>query len=366
MQQMKERSIISNSKVRDSGAKLIFGDAMLCAQFIRDYIDLPYMKDVQPEDIEDVSSQFVPLFEAERNADRVKRIQIQGKKPFFIISLIEHKTDVEYDVCMQIFRYMIYIWEDYAKEEEKRCKGITHRKDFKYPPILPIVYYEGKDTWTAPLNFHSRVEHGDVFGKYIPDFQYYLVPIRDYSTEELLKKTDEISLIMLINKVQMQADMEELSKIPEDVLREILRDTPTPVIDLISDVLLALLLKANVPVEEAEELVGKVKEKKMAELFANAKVQWYSDENLQRIMELREVRDELRMQVEEEKQLVEEQRLLVEEERQKAEEQRLLVEEERQKAREQAIKAEKRLESITDKLREQLGWDEERINNLLQ
>ena len=36
-----------------------------------------------------------------------------------------------------------------------------------------------------------------------------------------------------------------------------------------ANVLLAFLLKENVPVEEAENLVGKVKEKKMAELFAN-------------------------------------------------------------------------------------------------
>ncbi len=31
--------------------------------------------------------------------------------PFFLISLIEHKSDVEYHMPMQIFRYMIYIWE---------------------------------------------------------------------------------------------------------------------------------------------------------------------------------------------------------------------------------------------------------------
>ena len=36
-----------------------------------------------------------------------------------------------------------------------------------------------------------------------------------------------------------------------------------------ANVLLAFLLKENVPVEEAENLAEKVKEKKMAELFAN-------------------------------------------------------------------------------------------------
>ena len=263
-------TVVTNSKLRDSSGKRIFDEAILCAQFVRDYVDLPYMKDVQPEDIEDVSSQYVPLIAEERNADRVKRIRIKGGlPPFFLVSLIEHKTKPEYNIFMQIFRYMVYIWEAYEKEEEKKKEGISKTKDFRYPPILPIVYYEGKAKWTAPLHFRDRVAMGDLFQKYIPDFQYYLVPIRKYTNEELLEKADEISLVMLFNKVQTKEDIERLREIPPQKLSEILQNTPSQVLQVIADVLYVLLLKENVPVEEAEELVEKVKEKKMAELFEN-------------------------------------------------------------------------------------------------
>ena len=47
------------------------------------YIELPYFKEIQPEDIEDVSDQFVPLFAEERNADRVKKVHIKQGNPFF-------------------------------------------------------------------------------------------------------------------------------------------------------------------------------------------------------------------------------------------------------------------------------------------
>lgn len=244
------KDMVTNSQVRDSGGKIIFDDPMLCAQFCRGFVDLPYMKDVQPEDIEDVSAQFVPLIAEERNADRVKKINIKGKSPFFLISLIEHKTKTEYNIGMQIFRYMIYIWEDYAKEEEKRQKGISKTKDFKYPMILPIVYYEGsEESWTAPRHFKDRIAFGDVFKDYAVDFQYYLVPIRKYSNEELLQNGDEMSLLMLINKVQSKEDIEELRNLPIQRMEEI--------------------LKENVPMNEAEELVEKVREKKMGELFEN-------------------------------------------------------------------------------------------------
>jgi len=166
----------------------------------------------------------------------VKKVHIKQGQPFFLISLIEHKSAVDYNVSMQIFRYMIYIWETYAKEAEKLQKGVTRRADFQYPPILPIVYYEGVGKWTVPLDFKSKIVEGDAFGKYIPNFEYYLVPLRQYTNEDLLAKKDEISLVMLINRMQSAEDIETFR---------------------------------NLPLEETEELVGKVKEKKMGYLFEN-------------------------------------------------------------------------------------------------
>lgn len=303
---------ITNSKVRDSGGKLIFGDNMLCSQFLRDYIHLPYLKDVQPEDIEDVSDQFVPLFEEERNADRVKRVNIRGENPFFLVSLIEHKTYVDYNVCMQVFRYMVYIWDAYEKEAEKRQKGISKQAGFKYPVVLPIVYYEGKKNWTVPLDFESRIYQGELFRKYVPNFQYYLVPLRSYSNEELLDKADEISLVMLLNKMQTPEDITELRQIPPETMDSILRETPEHIMDIIAKVLRAFLLEVNVPLQETEDLVGKVKEKKMARLFEN--------------MDKMDIQLE-RRKTEEERRKTEEQRKRAEEAEQKLESSiRLLVE----------------------------------------
>lgn len=53
--QTDKKEIVSNSKIPDSSSKIIFEDNVLCSQFLRDYIELPYFKKIQPEDIEDVS-----------------------------------------------------------------------------------------------------------------------------------------------------------------------------------------------------------------------------------------------------------------------------------------------------------------------
>nr|WP_321152061.1 Rpn family recombination-promoting nuclease/putative transposase [uncultured Acetatifactor sp.] len=264
------RDMVLNSRIRDSSSKVIFDDPTLCSQFLRDYVDLPCLKDVKPEDIEDVSEQYVTLFAEERNSDRVKRVHIEGGTvPFFLVSLIEHKTAPDYNVCMQVFRYMVYIWNAYEKEAESIRKGMSRREDFLYPPVLPIIYYEGAGKWHVPLDFKSRVREGEAFGKYLPDFTYYLVPLRDYSNEALMEKRDEISLVMLINKLQTAEDIENFRRLPGSEIEAILRDSLGHLVDVIADVLCAFLLKMNVPVPETERLTDKVREKKMGELFAD-------------------------------------------------------------------------------------------------
>ena len=42
---------------------------------MRDFLDIPILKNVRPEDIEDVSGRYVPLFTSEREADTVKKVK---------------------------------------------------------------------------------------------------------------------------------------------------------------------------------------------------------------------------------------------------------------------------------------------------
>ena len=105
---------LKNSKVKDSSSKIIFGDPVLCSQFLRGYTEIPLLKEVQPEDIEDVSERYVHMFTEERNSDVVKKVHLKNSEmPFYLVSLIEHKSKVDYNVVMQILRYMVFIWEDY-------------------------------------------------------------------------------------------------------------------------------------------------------------------------------------------------------------------------------------------------------------
>lgn len=263
----------NNEHNRDINSKTIFDNAILCAQFLRDNIDVPMLKNVQPDDIEDVSERYRPYLGTEYESDAVKRIRIIDNETecesVFLISLVEHKSLVDYDVSMQLLKYMMCIWIDYGKEMEEIKEGITRRKSFRYPMIIPIVYYEGKAEWTADVHLKERISGGNFLDKFIPDFQYEVVRVHNYSNEELLARGDEMSLIMLINKIQDAGDLAIFNQLPRHDVERIVKDSPGSIIDILVSVIENLCTKIGATEEETKQCVRKVRERKMGYLFEN-------------------------------------------------------------------------------------------------
>ena len=259
----KPKTSTQNKKVKDSGARLIFGDPILCAQFLRGYTDIELLKDVQPEDIEDVTDRFISVWQEERDSDTVKKIHLKNQQDIdtlYLITLIEHQTKVDYDMSFRILRYIVLILTDYAAEAEKKQAGCTALKGFRYPPVLPIVFYDGDRNWTAAKNFQERTALSDLLGEYIPNFQYLVVPLSRYSNQELIEKEDELSLIMLIDKLRS-------AEIPDDYLEKISRDSPESLLKLIAKIIAAFLHRLNIPKEEIGDFTDQIERRDFTMLF---------------------------------------------------------------------------------------------------
>ena len=296
---------ISNSQMKDSSSKLIFSDPILCAQFLRGYVDIPLLRDVQPEDIEDVTGRYLHMFAEERNSDSVSRVKTKmNETPFFIVSLIEHKSNVDYNVVMQVFRYMVFIWEDYEKEMEKQHKGISKTKDFRYPPILPIVFYDGADNWTASDRLHDRILFSDVFGRYIPDYRCMLIKLSDYTNAELMEKKDELSVIMMVDRLRNAADYKKMiQEVSSDYLQEVTAQSPDYLLEIMAQIVEVFLAKLNIPLEEVDTFTSRIKERNMGELFAHFEgwdVQAIRKESFEQARKVarKEVQEELQREIE--------------------------------------------------------------------
>lgn len=191
---------------------------------------------------------------------------------------------------------MAFIWEDYEKEMEKKQKGCTKLESFKYPPIIPIVFYDGGDNWTAATKLHERIFLSDVFREFIPDCRCILMQLKDYSNEALMEKKNELSVLMLIDRLKDEADFKEITEsVSKEYLSDVTNTTPEYLRVIMAQIMSILLEKINVPQKEAEDFMEKVRKRKMGELLANFKG-W----DVQAIR--REAREEARKEAREEAQ----------------------------------------------------------------
>lgn len=149
----------ASQQMRDVNSKEIFKNPTLCAQFLRDNMNIPMLKQVQPEGIEDVTE-----------------------------------------------RYQAY-W------------GV----EFETPTVKKM----------------------------------------------LLDSGDEMSLLMLLNKLQRADDFQAFSQSPPEKLEGILQNTPPDLIRLIQNVMYSLMMKINIPVAEANEYIKAIGGNQMGYLFEN-------------------------------------------------------------------------------------------------
>ena len=264
---------------KDVSNQDLFKNHVLCAQFLRDYSNCKILANVQPEDIEDISERFTSIMGTKVEGDTIKRITLKDLsgdgREIYAVSLIEHKSDVDYDVAMQLLHYVSNIWRDYARSQQYQTQSgswvdVNKAKAFRYPPILPIVYYEGTGKWTAGMHLRDRVITVEGLEEYIPDFTYKLVRIHDYSNEDLLNKADEMSLIMMLNKIQTAEDLHGMLDISSEDINAIVKYSDERVMTIIRDVVYLLCRKMNLPADETREVLSQIKEgKNMGYLFEN-------------------------------------------------------------------------------------------------
>jgi len=247
---------------------MILGEPELFVEFLQGFIPVDIFKNISPSDIEDVTDRFVSLLSEQKDGDTVKRINLKDGSPLFVIAIVEHESKVNFRASYKMLLYYALILNEYEKEINKDTK-ITHTKDFKYPPILPIVFYDGEAEWTSETNFLHKTEMGDIFHKYIPKFEYELVSLRDYSFADLAEFGNILSLFMMIDKVRTAEGLRELGNLPKDQMEKLSNmNIPPHLKELLLKVTTALLQKINVPQEEIDVIVEKIDERGVSEMLA--------------------------------------------------------------------------------------------------
>jgi len=108
----------------------------------------------------------------------------------------------------RLLSYMVQLWARCIEDAGESAR----RKSFLLPPIVPVVFYEGEDAWTAAKRFTEKVRGADSFRGYVPEFEYRLISLRDEDSEDLLSKPDALSSLMYLAQPFKSEDFFEVSE----------------------------------------------------------------------------------------------------------------------------------------------------------
>ena len=279
---------------------MILDKPEMVVEFFNNFVSIDILKNINPADIEDVSERFLSMDSNQRDGDTVKRINLKEHGVLFVITIIEHESTVNFRTPFKMLLYITKILDAHeneittkAQEEEAKlakaegrvAKTIkpTYLKGYKYPPILPIIFYDGSTKWTAEMNFLHKTEMHKVFEKYIPKFEYLLVNLNEYSSEKLQEFGNLLSLFMIIDKVKKAKELGNImSSLPKDYIERVKASAPEHLKVLMSDVIRVLLAKLDVPQDEIDVVAERVHEKGVSEMFAMEK---YSVQETRRLVE---------------------------------------------------------------------------------
>ncbi|MDR1625075.1 MAG: Rpn family recombination-promoting nuclease/putative transposase [Spirochaetia bacterium] len=265
---------------KDNCYKLIFGSPELFAEFLRDFVPIAILKETGPEDIQDMSGRFLPgmhgratsgasdqpLSQDARDSDTVKRVNLKnGGPPLFVIAIVEHESRVNHRASFKMLQYVCLVLDQYEKDADKERPGLSRTKGFRYPPVLPLIFYDGPGRWTAALNFAERTEGREFFGKHTPSFECLLVDMNRYPMEEVMGFRDTLSAILAVGKLPRRGGISAL----EGVLRKHVAslNIPKNLRKLITDVMTVLLGRAGFPREKAAAITDLVERKEVAGMF---------------------------------------------------------------------------------------------------
>ena len=202
----------ANRPRHDAAYKGIFSHRRTVADLLRGFVgDLAHHLDFAT--LERLPASFVTERLGQRHADMLWKIRTSDGRPLYLLILLEFQSTVDRRMALRMLDYTLRILDGLG-EKELGPGGA-------YPPILPVLIYNGKRRWNAPTDLL------DLFGPvpetmlgYLPRHRYLLIDLRAQDPS-LPAPENVVSLMAMLERSQSQGMLEELGAALADWLRRI-------------------------------------------------------------------------------------------------------------------------------------------------
>jgi len=179
------------AKHHDTGYKELFSHPEFVQQLIEGFVSSEIAGLMDFTTLKNHSGNYItPLFE-ERLEDLVWSVEARWEgdtQRVFLYILLELQSSVDQRMPIRLLHYVACFYDHLLKTRQT-----TPSKGF--PPVLPILLYNGSRPWTACEDVYHMVqpEPPAFLRVYQPHLRYYLVDEARYTDEDLAERTTPLS-----------------------------------------------------------------------------------------------------------------------------------------------------------------------------
>ena len=142
----------------DSSYKLLFAHRKMVADLIRGFVHEDWVSALDFDTLERVSEIHLSQDLREREDDILWRLRLTDDRPgkesgrwLYVYLLLEFQSTVDALMAVRLLSYIGLLYEDLRKAGEIPTRG-------PLPPVLPIVLYNGQNTWSAATSLAQLID----------------------------------------------------------------------------------------------------------------------------------------------------------------------------------------------------------------
>lgn len=206
-----EEYILDNEKIQHSNDKIMrsmLKSKVQAAVSLNKWLNIKEEYKVKADELEEVTESYI----TKTWDDRITDILYKDKTYEGVFYLIEHQTQINYEMVQRIEEYKNEIRRNY----ERNNKNNRNKKEYIVAKVIAIVLYTGEKEWDAAKSISElEAKCPRIKAKELDD--YKLISSKDFTIEELKEDSknneeDVLSKIFLINKIGQLGNLNQVEK----------------------------------------------------------------------------------------------------------------------------------------------------------
>ncbi|WP_323011868.1 Rpn family recombination-promoting nuclease/putative transposase [Castellaniella sp.] len=202
-------------KPHDASYKLLFSSPEMVRDLIVGFIPDEWLHQLDYTTLERVSGSYITDDLRERADDIIWRVRADDQWVYLYL-LIEFQSRVDPWMAVRILTYVGLLYQDLIRRGEILS-------DYRLPPVLPIVLYNGERRWRAATNIADLIPKlPGRLSRYLPRLEYVLIDEKRYTPAHLAQLHNLVAAMMRVDRPESKQDLIGLV----DLISEMLQDKP--------------------------------------------------------------------------------------------------------------------------------------------